>query len=84
MTKKQPDPQKRLLSEYKNLNDERKKELREAFNKEFDYPIGGSSFWRKINNPTQLWGNERNFLATYFKKPINKLFPNPKKMEAQK
>lgn len=65
--------QNRLLDEYIELNEAKKKELRDAFNLKFGY--SGSSFWRKLNNPDQIWDHEKEYLADKLKISQKELFP---------
>lgn len=75
MPKIKTPPQNRLLDEYLELNEPAKKKLREDFNTEFDYSDQSSTFWRKLNNPAQVWSHEKKFLAEKLSLSEKELFP---------
>ncbi len=76
MTKIKETKINKLLDEYVNLNAKQKKDLQTAFNKEFDYSEKSSSFFRKLNNPDQVWSHEQKFFAEKFQTTTDELFPS--------
>lgn len=79
MPKVSTTPQKKLLDHYLELNEAAKKQLREDFNKEFEYSDNSSTFWRKLQNPATIWSHEKKFLATKLKVSVAELFPEAEK-----
>jgi outer membrane cobalamin receptor len=57
---------------YMELNESKKKDLRENFNKEFEY--SNDAFYKKSNSLNFFWNNEKKFIANAMGKTVTELF----------